>query len=273
MAQNDYYEILGVDRKATQKEIKETYRKLAFQYHPDRNKENPEASSRMKEINESYAVLSDRKKRSEYDGLRERFGPSAYGQFRQSYSEQDIFRGSDINQVFEEITRAFGFRGFEDIFRESYGSRFQTYEFRRPGFFGKGFVFKTPYGRGSNYDTRLPVDGGLGRLVKLGLKKIWGMELPEKGKDWHDVITLSPQLARGGGRIMYIHRRRSNELVVRIPAGIRAGQVIRLRGMGGGGKGGGEAGDLYIKVRIRGALLQKIRDFVKRLLGTKISYS
>ncbi len=100
-------------------------------------------------------------------------------------------------------------------------------------------------------------------MVRIGLKKIWGMELPEKGKDWHDLITVSPQLAGKGGRIRYIHRRKSKELVVRIPSGIRAGQVIRLRGMGDGGKAGGEAGDLYIKVRIRSALLQKIKDFVK----------
>ena len=85
MAQKDYYEILGVNKKSSQQEIKESYRKLAFQYHPDRNKEDPDGSARMKEINESYAVLSDRKKRGEYDDLRERFGASAYGQFRQSY--------------------------------------------------------------------------------------------------------------------------------------------------------------------------------------------
>ncbi len=273
MSQKDYYEILGVSQKATQQEIKNVYRGLAFQYHPDRNKEDPQAAERMKEINESYAVLSDQKKRREYDALRDRFGSSAYGEFRQNYSEQDIFRGSDINQVFEEISRVFGFRGFEDIFRESYGSGFESYEFRRPGFFGRGFVFKTPYGRGSNDDTRPSPGGGLGRLVRLGLKKMWGVELPEKGRDWHDVITLSPHLAREGGKIQYVHRRKSKELVVRIPAGIRAGQVIRLRGMGGDGKGGGEPGDLFIKVRIRGAFFQKLRDFVRRLLGTKISYS
>lgn len=269
MAQKDYYEILGVNKKSSQQEIKESYRKLAFQYHPDRNKEDPDGSARMKEINESYAVLSDRKKRGEYDDLRERFGASAYGQFRQSYSEQDIFRGSDINQVFEEISKAFGFRGFEDVFKEFYGPGFQNHGSQRPGFFAKGFVFKTPYGPKANRGAGLALGGGLGRLVKLGLKKILGVELPEMGKDWHDVITIPSQLASDGGKIRYIHRRKSKKLVVRIPQGLKAGQVIRLRGMGGDGKGGGDAGDLYIKVQIKGALLRKMKGLVGRFVKTK----
>ena len=63
MAQRDYYEILGLDRDASPHKIKEAYRKLAFQYHPDRNKGNPAALEKMKEINEAYAVLSDPEKR------------------------------------------------------------------------------------------------------------------------------------------------------------------------------------------------------------------
>ena len=187
----------------------------------------------MKEINESYAVLSDPKKRGQYDTMRQELGFAAYGQFRQSYSEQDIFRGSDINQIFEEISRTFGFRTFDEIFREFYGPGFHTYEFRRPGFFGKGFVFRTPSGKGRNFTEGLPLGGGLGRLIKFGLKRIWGVEVPEKGKDWYDVITISNQLAQRGGKIRYMHRRKSKDLVVRIPPGIKAGQQIRLKGMGG----------------------------------------
>jgi len=113
MEQKDYYQILGVDRKASQQQIKSAYRRLAFEYHPDRNKDTPAAAARMKEINESYAVLSDPQKRTQYEALWQTYGSSACGQFRQAYSEQDIFRGSDIHQIFEQISKAFGLRGFD----------------------------------------------------------------------------------------------------------------------------------------------------------------
>ena len=87
----------------------------------------------MKRINEAYAALSHPAKRREYDALRERFGPSAHSRFfRTSHTEQDIFSGSDINAVFEELARSFGFRGFEEIFRDVYGQSSQGFEFKRP---------------------------------------------------------------------------------------------------------------------------------------------
>jgi DnaJ-class molecular chaperone len=107
MAQKDYYETLDVTEKASPEEIKKTYRKLAFKYHPDRTSNDPEATQRMKEINEAYATLSDPSKRREYDSLRAAYGTSAHTRFRQTYSEEEIFRGSDINQVFEEFAKVF----------------------------------------------------------------------------------------------------------------------------------------------------------------------
>ena len=263
MEQKDYYEILGIEKEAGQKQIKDAYRSLALTYHPDRNRDNPGAATRMKEINESYAVLSDPEKRRRYDALRQTYGSSAYGQFRQTYSEQDIFRGSDIQQIFEELSRAFGFRGFDDIFRESYGEGYRTFEFRRPGAFGRVFVGGSRGGRGLAGGA--PLGGYLGRMVKYGLKKKWGIELPEAGKDLRDMITISPELARSGGKIRYSCRKNARELLVTIPARIRAGQQIRLKGMGESGKGGGESGDLYIEVRVRNPLFQKVKEFVEEV--------
>jgi DnaJ-class molecular chaperone len=268
MELNDYYQTLGVDRNASQKEIKEAYRKLALNYHPDRNKDNPAATARMKEINESYAALSDPEKRQRYDALRETYGSSAYGQFRQTYSEQDIFRGSDIHQIFEEISKAFGFRGFDEVFRETYGTGYRTFEFQRPGAFGRVFVGSSSGGNG--HQQRSPLGGNLGRLLKYTLKKTWGVELPERGKDIEDRITISPELARSGGKIKYHCRQNAKELIVNIPPGIKAGQQIRLKGIGGNGKGGGEPGDLYVKIQLRGALVRKIRDFLSRLWSSHI---
>ena len=173
--QKDYYEILGVEKGASPKKIKEAYRKVAFQYHPDRNRENPSAAEKMKEINEAYAVLSDPKKRNDYDRFHEQYGPDGYDRFKQSYSEQDIFRGSDINQIFEEMARAFGFRGFEEVFKESYGQRYQSFEFRRPGVFGKGFIFFGPaFGKSNQQEIPISSEifpGFLGKLTHYLLKK------------------------------------------------------------------------------------------------------
>ena len=140
MGQKDYYEILGIRNDADSKQVRDAYRKLALLYHPDRNRNHPDAAERMKEINEAYAVISDPQKRKEYDLLKTTYGASAYGRFRQTHTEQDIFKDSDIRQVFEELSRAFGFRGFEDVFREAYGAGFQTFEFRKQGVFGRFFV-------------------------------------------------------------------------------------------------------------------------------------
>jgi len=264
MSQRDYYEVLGVDRSSEQQAMKEAYRKLAFQYHPDRNKGNPAALEKMKEINEAYAVLSDPKKRRDYDTLRQQYGPSGYDRFRRSYSEQDIFRGSDINQVFEEMAKAFGFRGSEEIFRESYGPGYRTFEFRRPGVFGRGFIFFGPgYGRGDQGEIPASSEmfpGYMGKITKYILKKMLQVKGGGRSKDWHDVITLDPQQAQGGGKVRYFHRRRSKELAITIPSGVKEGQKIRLKGMGGEG---GEAGDLYLEVRIRRPLLEKVRQFLK----------
>jgi DnaJ-class molecular chaperone len=266
MEQKNYYEILGVEKNAPPKAVKEAYRKLALQYHPDRNNE-PGAAARMKEINEAYAVLSNPQKRERYDAFQHQFGSAAYGRFRQGYSEEDIFRGSDIRQVYEEISRVFGFRGFDEVFREFYGQGYRSFEFRRPGFSARGFAFRVPPRRSGGAGTPPPLQlgGPLGKLLKVVLKKRWGLELPEKGKDRSDRIIIPPELAGSGGRIRYLYRLKGKELVVTVPRGIRNGQKIRLRGMGDEGKGGGEPGDLYVTVRVRKHLLKRIRDLLKAI--------
>ena len=95
MSKTDYYQVLGVSDDTEPEKIKRAYRDLAFKYHPDRNKERPEAAEKMKHINEAYAVLSNAQKRREYDALRKTFGASARQQFRQNYTEQDlVFEGT-----------------------------------------------------------------------------------------------------------------------------------------------------------------------------------
>lgn len=260
MEQKDYYDILEITNDATPKQVRDAYRKLALLHHPDRNRNNPEAAERMKAINESYAVLSDPQKRREYDALKKTYGSAAYGQFRQTHSDQDIFRGSDIGQIFEEMSRAFGYRGFEDIFRESYGAGYGTFEFRQPGTFGR--VFAGGLGGGQGAGKMSPLIGLLEKLIRYGLKKKWGIELPEKGRDLRDIVVLSPEQARLGEKIRYSNRQTGRELSVTIPPNTRAGQQLRLKGMGEPGRGGGEAGELYLTVNIKSSMMQKVKNFI-----------
>jgi curved DNA-binding protein len=92
----EYYKILGVEKTTSAAEIKKAYRKLALKYHPDKNPDNKEAEARFKQISEAYAVLSDEKKRQEYD---------TYGSagFQQRYSQEDIFRGFDIKDILNQF--------------------------------------------------------------------------------------------------------------------------------------------------------------------------
>ena len=262
----DYYEILGISTSASQQEIKEAYRKQAFQYHPDRNKDDPSASDKMKALNEAYATLSDPRKRKEYDLLKERYGSFAYKRYRQTHSQEDIFRGSDIDQVFQEFASSFGFRNADEIFREFYGPGFHGYVYRRPGFTYRRNVYGSP-GNSAGAQTPVPAFelGFGGKILKFFLEKILRIQIPERGKDLVDVLKIRPELALTGGEVEYDYRKwgRANNLIVKVPPGIKNGQKIRLRRMGSPGKAGGEPGDLLLKVRIKISLLDKIKAVLK----------
>ncbi len=267
MAQQDYYRILGVDREADAKKIKEAYRELAFKYHPDRNEKNPDSAETMKQVNEAYAVLSDVEKRRAYDNLCNRFGDNAYGQFRNTYSERDIFTGSDVHQIFEEMARSFGLRGVDSIFSDFYGSKYKGFEFKQHGLHGKGFIYRGGFGNRRRKSMAGGPPPGVGRLAKYLLQKVTGQSLPQMGEDIHDTIRLDPEFTRTGGPYPYHHRRRSKKLVVKIPAGTKEGQEIRLSRMGATGKNGAPSGDLYLKVKLKKPILEKARDFIVSTFG------
>src|SRR5512136_1855062 len=104
MATKDYYQTLGVNKNASDDEMKRAYRKLAMKYHPDKNPNKKEAEERFKEINEAYAVLSDKEKRKQYDT----FGKEG---FHQRFTQEDIFRGFDFDEI---LSGLFGGRGRRD---------------------------------------------------------------------------------------------------------------------------------------------------------------
>ena len=260
MSDHDYYKILGVSEKASEKQIKEAYRRLAFQYHPDRN-QDPGTSGKMRAINEAYAVLSNPNKRRDYDAVKRQFGSVAYDRFRSTYTENDIFKGSDINRIFEEMAAAFGFRGFEDVFKEAYGEGYRSFEFKRPGLTARGFVFT---GRPrKNWNPQAGKVPPLAEKISRYLfRKFASVELPERGEDVIETIELTPQEAREGGPYPFFYRKKSKKLVVNVPPRLREGQRIRLAGIGGDGKGRGGPGDLYLKVKIQKPLLEKMKDLL-----------
>ena len=150
-SKRDYYEVLGVERGDSPDDIKKAFRKLAFQYHPDRNKE-ADAEERFKEVSEAYAVLSDVEKRQQYDN----FGHAGISG---RYSTEDIFRGANVRDIFSE----FGFN-FEDILGRMFG--------------GGGFNFQRAQAgprRGSDLQTRIQVtleQAAFGTEVEISLNRL-----------------------------------------------------------------------------------------------------
>ena len=112
----DYYKVLGIPKKATADEIKKRFRALAREHHPDVNKGDAGAEERFKEINEAYAVLSDPEKRKKYD----MYGAEG---FKQRFSQEDIYRGSDVFSVLNDLFGGGGGRGggFESVFGNIFG--------------------------------------------------------------------------------------------------------------------------------------------------------
>jgi curved DNA-binding protein len=214
MEYKDYYKILGVSRNASQQEIKEAYRRLARQYHPDVNPDDPQAQERFKEINEAYHVLSDPEKRAKYD----RLGAS----WRQW--ERMGGRPEDFN--WEQWTTPGGQR-----VHVRYGTPLDLEEL----FGGMGF---------SEFFQR--IFGGMGGFGTPDVD-IWPTA-PQKGRDIEQTVEITLEEAfHGTRRILQLNGHR---IEATIPRGVKTGSKVRLRGQGMPGPGGGPAGDLYLKIRV-----------------------
>jgi len=236
MGTKDYYHVLGVNKNASDEELKRAYRKLAMKYHPDRNPNKKEAEERFKEINEAYAVLSDKEKRRQYDT----FGAEG---FRQRFTQEDIFRGFDFDEI---LSGLFGGRGKREF---RYGGR-------------GGFDFGDFFGGQSPYQN-------MGRM-------------PQKGEDVLYELTISLEEAASGGekRISYRKNGKVEEVSVKIPPGIVSGKKLRLAGKGMEGRNGGPPGDLYLQIAIKehpvfgregdDLVVEKEINFSEAVLGTTV---
>jgi len=250
----DYYKILGVSPNATEQEIKMAYRRLALKYHPDRNPGDPTAEEKFKEISEAYAVLMDPVKRRQYDEAR-----TSRKEERFSYSEE---------QIFEEIFKPDNFfRLFKDMLYEfqrlglTFDQRFlhKTFFGKKGVFFGGIFIWGwgTPFERAKERERvtiNIPQPKPFEFIKKIG-KKIKGFLGERKEALPHPTdliyrIKLTKQQAQQGGwiKVAVDLNGRKEMLKVKIPAGIRHGSKLRIRGKGK--ESFGKRGDLYLQVEI-----------------------
>ena len=259
----DYYEVLGVQKGASDDELKKAYRKLARKYHPDLNKDNPEAADKFKEVNEAYEVLSDKEKRAKYD----QFG---FAGVDPNYGAGGAGGGFD---------GGFDFGDLGDIFGSFFGGGFGGGRRTNPNAPQRGESIRLSLAisfeeAAFGCEKEVSVD----RMEQCGTCHGNGCAAgttPEVCPDCHGtgqvqvrrqtpmgVFATSSPCGRCGGKGKIIHQpcpdcrgsgavRRRKTIQVSIPAGIDNGQTISVRGQGSAGKNGGPAGDLLVTITVR----------------------
>ena len=218
----DYYQILGVPRNATEEQIKKSYRKLAMQYHPDRNPGKEKwANEKFKEINEAFSVIGDPEKRRQYD------------QFGTVGNIGDIFGNPYTRTTFEDVMKDFGGSGLGfDFLDDIFG------DFLR----GRGFsfrVFSGGYGSPRSASSR-------GRR-RINLEEIFGQAQPPPVPEVRYEIAITREQAAKGMEKDLV--RRGKKLRVRIPAGVKSGTKLRLRHAQQ--ITDGQSGDIIVTVRVK----------------------
>jgi curved DNA-binding protein len=272
MSQQDYYQILGVSKNATDAEIKKAYRKLAMKYHPDRSEGDKHAEEMFKKVSEAYAVLSDKEKRQQYDT----FGST---DFHQRYSQEDIFRNVDLG----DILREFGFGGQGMRFSFGGGSPFGGRPRRQAPVKGSDLVYELPLtlrevasgtsktvtfqhqGRTENITVKIPpgmISGKKLRLAGRGEPSAYGGPAGDlfiqsrvsadpiftaEEYDLHTNVTIRLSESLLGTQVS-ITTLEGGELSLKIPPGTRHKTRMRLIGHGLPKMKGGAKGDLYATV-------------------------
>jgi curved DNA-binding protein len=223
----DYYEILGVSRDATTEQIKKAYRKLAMQYHPDKNAGKEQwANEKFKEINEAYGVLGDPQKRKQYD------------QFGTAGNLGDIFGSAYTRSTFEDLMKDYsgaglGFDFLDDIFGQMFKGQNVSFKVFSSGFGPGGVRFQQASG--------LNLDDFLRQAQRPRKARV----PRKKGVNYEIVITKDQ--AQGGLEKDLV--RKGKKLRVKIPAGIESGTKIRLRNARQ--VTDGTPGDIVINVRVK----------------------
>jgi curved DNA-binding protein len=210
----DYYKILGVNKSASQDEIKKQYKKLLLKYHPDKNPGDPSAESKFKDVAEAYEVLSDTEKRRKYDNL-----GSSWNNFSKSGKRAEDFDWSQwfANQQQQRKARSqSGTSDFGDMFGGGGSGVSDFFE----KIFGGGFSGRSSY-----------------------------RQTPKRGKDYHTEIEISLEQAfKGTSAMLNVD---GQKIEVKIHPGISDGQILKISNKGYPGSNGGPRGDLIIKVNVK----------------------
>lgn len=259
----DYYQILGVSEEASAADIKKAYRKLAKQYHPDANRDDPKAADRFKEVSEAYTVLSDPEKRKQYDSMRQFTAFEGFGRGQ----PEGAARGRGGGFSFDDV----GFGGLGDLFSSIFdfgrGRRRPTRERGRDVEFTVEVSFRmaarggqmtvtipvteecaTCDGSGARPGTRptqCPECGGSGR--QSSKQGDFSISRPCPACYGRGEIATDPcPSCQGTGQVR--SRRRVN---LRVPSGVETGSRVRLTGLGERGPGGGPPGDIIIRFEVK----------------------
>jgi molecular chaperone DnaJ len=255
MAQRDYYEILGVPRESSTDEIKQAFRKLARQYHPDVSKEH-DAEEKFKEINEAYAVLSDDEKRAAYN----RFGHAGV----KGTGGVPDWTTMDFSDIFGDILEGFGIGGFGRSSRRSRtmprrGADLQVklelsfdeaiFGIEKDVEFARDELCTACQGKGAEPGTqpvRCAACGGSGEIRQSVLGMMVQVISCPNCNGTGEVITTPCKQCSGRG-----YERKTRKKVVTIPAGVDTGIQIRLAGEGQPGANGGPNGNLYVIIQVK----------------------
>lgn len=266
MAKRDYYEVLGIEKNASESEIKKAYRRLAMKYHPDKNKDDKIAEEKFKESSEAYEVLSDQNKRSKYDqfghaGLEGAFGRGGFswGDFTHAADFSDIFGSGGLGSIFESLFGGSPFGGRSRSARSNRGEDLQISLSLTLEEISKGIDKKIKItvkdtcekcnGTGSE-DGQISTCQqchGSGQVMRTTRSLFGQMQTVVACPSCHGegkIIKNRCSKCGGDGRM-----NKSKTIKVHIPAGVSEGQYIRLRGQGNTGKRGGTKGDILVLIR------------------------
>lgn len=258
MEYKDYYKILGVDKKATQAQIKSAYRKLAKKYHPDVDKTKA-ASDKFKEINEAYEVLSDKEKRDRYDNLGANWQNMGYGQASNQGWEQfyqNMGREGGTHTYTQGDFSSFGqFGGFSDFFKTIFGDL----AFQNAGATSASSGFYNDFARQTT-KRQTKTTNSSQKAVKLDQEEVVNVTAQDLFSSKPVKVKVSTiekcTHCNGGGTMCYNCGgtgivKNTRTLNVKIPQGIKEGQKIRIKGEGRLDESTNQRGDLFLIVKFK----------------------